>query len=50
MLPLGEAWKNDAKRWGDDPSQTAQLRADRIKTALRRNMEWFDRHLPASKK
>lgn len=50
MLPLGEAWKNDAQRWGDDPSQTAQHRADRIKTALRRNMEWFDRHLPASKK
>lgn len=48
VLPLDMAWKNDCTRWGDDSSQTAQLRADRIKDALRRNMEWFDRNLPVS--
>lgn len=49
VLPLEAAWRNDCARWNDDPSQTAQLRADRIKNALRRNMQWFDRHLPAVK-
>lgn len=48
VLPLEDAWKNDCKRWDEDPSQTAQLRADRIKNALRRNIEWFNNHLPAS--
>lgn len=48
VLPLAEAWKNDCERWSEDPTQTASLRADRIKTALRRNIEWFDRHLPVS--
>lgn len=46
VLPMGEAWQADAARWGDDPSQTARVRAERIKTALRRNIEWFDSHLP----
>lgn len=46
VLPLGAAWKNDCVRWNDDPSQTAELRANRIKTSLRRNMEWFNSHLP----
>lgn len=48
LLPLGEAWKNDGKRWNDAPTQTAQLRADRIKNALRRNIEWFNQHIPVS--
>lgn len=48
VLPLGEAWKNDCCRWNEDPTQTAQLRAERIKAALKRNMEWFDRHIPES--
>ncbi len=48
VLPLGSAWANDCARWNGDPTQTAQLRADRIKNALRRNIEWFDNHLPAS--
>lgn len=48
VLPLDKAWKNDCERWNEDPSQTARLRANRIKTALRRNMEWFDSHLPVS--
>ena len=48
ILPLGAAWSNDCKRWGDDPEQTAELRAERIKTALRRNIEWLDKHLPES--
>lgn len=47
VLPLASAWESDCNRWNDDPSQTAQLRAERIKKALRRNIEWFDRHLPA---
>ncbi len=46
VLPLAEAWENDCKRWGEDPTQTASFRAERIKNALRRNIEWFDRHLP----
>lgn len=49
MLPLAQAWENDCKRWNEDPVQTASFRADRIKTALRRNIEWFDRHLPVSR-
>lgn len=48
VLPLAEAWENDCRRWNEDPAQTAQVRADRIKKALRRNMEWFDGHLPVS--
>lgn len=48
VLPLDKAWKNDYARWNEDPSQTAGLRADRIKTYLRSNMEWFDSHLPVS--
>lgn len=48
VLPLGSAWANDCARWNEDPTQTAQLRADRIKNALRRNIEWFDNHLPVS--
>lgn len=48
VLPLDKAWKNDCERWNEDPSQTARLRANRIKTALRRNMEWFDSHPPVS--
>lgn len=48
VLPLDKAWENDCERWNFDKSQTAELRADRIKTALRRNMEWLDKHLPVS--
>lgn len=48
VLPLGEAWNNDCERWNDDPTQTVQLRADRIKNALRRNIEWFNQHIPVS--
>ncbi|MDE5876819.1 MAG: CotH kinase family protein [Muribaculaceae bacterium] len=48
ILPLEVAWNNDCIRWGEDPSQTAELRAERIKTALHRNIEWFDTHLPES--
>lgn len=48
VLPLGSAWANDCARWNEDPTQTALLRADRIKNALRRNIEWFDNHLPVS--
>lgn len=48
VLPLEEAWEHDCKRWKDDPKQTASLRAERLKTALRRNIEWFDGHLPVS--
>lgn len=46
ILPLDAAWRNDSERWNQDPSQTASLRADRIKNALHRNIEWFDTHLP----
>lgn len=46
VLPLDKAWSCDCERWGEDPTQTTQLRADRIKNALRRNIEWFDSHLP----
>ena len=48
VLPLAEAWKKDCERWSEDPTQTAQLRADRIKNALTRNVEWFNNHLPTS--
>lgn len=48
VLPLAEAWKKDCERWNEDPTQTAQLRASRIKNALRRNIEWFNYNLPIS--
>lgn len=48
VLPLAEAWEKDCERWNDDPTQTAHLRADRIKNALGRNIEWFNNHLPVS--
>lgn len=48
VLPLGSAWANDCARWNEDPTQTAQIRTDRIKNALRRNIEWFNNHLPVS--
>lgn len=48
ILPLESAWANDCARWHEDPTQTAQLRAERIKTALSRNIEWFAGHLPVS--
>lgn len=46
VLPLASAWECDCKRWKDDPSQTAKFRAERIKNALSRNIEWFNNHLP----
>ncbi|MDE6461964.1 MAG: CotH kinase family protein [Muribaculaceae bacterium] len=49
VLPLADAWKNDCARWNDDPLQTVDARAERIKTALQRNIDWFDGHLPVSK-
>lgn len=48
VLPLGSAWANDCARWNEDQTQTAQLRADRIKAALQRNIDWFAKHLPVS--
>ena len=48
VLPLAEAWKKDCERWNEDPTQTVQLRASRIKNALRRNIEWFNYNLPIS--
>lgn len=48
VLPLEDAWSNDCLRWNGDPAETAEIRAERIKTALIRNIEWFDRHLPES--
>lgn len=46
VLPLASAWECDCKRWKDDPSQTAEFRAERIKNALSRNIEWLNNHLP----
>lgn len=46
VLPLDKAWEYDNARWGNDPSLTAGVRAEKIKTALRRNIEWFGSHLP----
>lgn len=46
VLPLESAWQHDCERWNEDPSQTAQLRSERIKSALRRNIDWFNNHLP----
>lgn len=48
MLPLESAWLNDCERWDGDKTLTPQVRADRIKNALRKNMEWFSGHLPKS--
>ena len=48
LLPLGQAWSNDCLRWNGDPGETVELRAERIKNALNRNIEWFATHLPVS--
>lgn len=49
VLALDEAWSNDCKRWNDDAKQTADIRAERIKSALKSNIEWFNTHLPISR-
>lgn len=46
ILPLDAAWAKDCERWGEDPSQSARVRAERIKRYLRSNIEWFDRNRP----
>lgn len=50
ISPLEAAWANDCTRWGEDPTQSAGVRAERIKKYLRSNMEWLDRNLPKGKK
>lgn len=47
VLPLGAAWQNDCARWNEDPTLTAQFRANKIKNALRKNIDWFNKNLPA---
>lgn len=46
MMILDDAWRNDNERWDRDPQQTPEVRAERIKAAIRRNIEWFNTHLP----
>lgn len=46
ILPMGDAWENDCKRWGENSAETAQFRAERLKKALKGNIDWFNRHLP----
>ncbi len=48
MLPLAEAYRNNHLRWGYDLAETPQYLADKIKAALRSNIEWFNGHLPVS--
>lgn len=48
VLPLDLAWQYDCERWNGDSSNTAQARAEKIKNALRRNMDWFDAHIPTA--
>lgn len=48
VLPLAKAWSNDTRRWDFDPVQTAEVRAEAIKAAIARNIEWFNSHLPES--
>ena len=48
IMALDSAWRHDAKRWNEDSIQTAEFRADRIKSAIRRNINWFNNHLPGS--
>lgn len=47
MLPLETAWINDCILW-NDPVNGAEARADKIKTALAGNIEWFGEHVPVS--
>lgn len=46
MLPIEEAWDQNQKIWEDDSYLTARQRAEYMKTALERNIEWFNGHLP----
>lgn len=46
VLPLDKAWQYNCSRWNEDPTLTTRVRADRIKSALRGNIEWFAKHLP----
>jgi len=45
LLPLDLAWQTNYIRWNEVPPTTPDL-SQTLKAALRRNMEWFDRHLP----
>lgn len=46
--PLYMAWEQNRKVWDEDPQTTAYTRADNLKNALHRNIEWFNEHLPIS--
>ena len=49
VLSLDLAWQRNQQIWNEDPSVTVHTRAERLKTALHRNIEWFNAHLPQSK-
>lgn len=46
ILPLETAWDQNQKIWEDDSYLSASQRAENIKNALKRNIEWFNNHLP----
>lgn len=48
MNKIGEAWQLDLLRWNGTTENfdTSKERADVVKHYLRKNMEWFDKHLP----
>lgn len=48
MLTLDKAWVMNSNRWDEDPTQTAQVKADKAVNAIARNVEWFNQHLPVS--
>lgn len=46
VLPLEKAWNQNQKIWEDDSYLSVGQRAENIKKALKRNIEWLNNHLP----
>lgn len=48
ILLLENAWNQNQKIWEEDSYYSVSQRAENIKTALKRNIEWFNNHLPVT--
>ncbi len=48
FAPYEEAYQRDKQRWSKGDFKPLHSAAEELTTALRRNVDWFDNHLPAT--
>ena len=48
FAPYEEAYERDKQRWTKGDFKPLHSAAEELTTALRRNVDWFDKHLPAA--